>query len=141
MHGVRCLLVVLGQVSTAPLNASGDDGRIYLWIAMGVGVLALLAAALLARSVLAHETGTEEMQVISNAIREGAEAFLKRQYRTIGILAVVLAITSRPGPRLTHSRPSSASWSAQSAPVSPDSPGCTSRSARTSAPPPPRATA
>jgi len=92
MHGVRCLLVWVGQVSSTPLSAGGDDGRIYLWIAMGVGVVALLAAWLLARSVLANDTGTAEMQVISNAIREGAEAFLKRQYRTIGILAAVLAV-------------------------------------------------
>src|SRR6185437_7955409 len=36
--------------------------------------------------------GTPEMQEISNAIREGAEAFLRRQYRTIGAIAVVLAV-------------------------------------------------
>src|SRR5271155_4843746 len=92
MHAVSGLVVMLqGQVANTTYVGS-DDGRIYLWIAMGVGVLALLAAALLARSVLAHDTGTVEMQVISNAIREGAEAFLKRQYRTIGALAIVLAI-------------------------------------------------
>src|ERR1700744_4030909 len=69
----------------------GSDA-IWLWIALGVGVLALVAALVLARSVLSADTGTAEMRVISNAIREGAEAFLKRQYRTIGILAVVLAV-------------------------------------------------
>ncbi len=42
--------------------------------------------------VLSADTGTVEMQAISNAIREGAEAFLARQYKTIGILAVVIAI-------------------------------------------------
>jgi len=93
MHEVSSLLVLLqGQVVDTTTYGGGGDGRIYLWIAMGVGVLALLAALLLARSVIAHDTGTPEMQVISNAIREGAEAFLKRQYRTIGALAVVLAI-------------------------------------------------
>ena len=65
---------------------------VWLWIALAVGVLALVAAAFLARTVMAGDTGTAEMQAISNAIREGAEAFLSRQYRTIGILAVVLAI-------------------------------------------------
>jgi len=38
--------------------------------------------------VIAADAGTADMQVISNAIREGAEAFLKRQYRTIGVIAV-----------------------------------------------------
>ena len=55
-------------------------------------LLALVAAGLLARAVLAGDTGTAEMRVISDAIREGAEAFLARQYRTIGILAAVLAV-------------------------------------------------
>jgi K(+)-stimulated pyrophosphate-energized sodium pump len=59
---------------------------------MGVGVLALIAAFVLAKIVLSADAGTAEMQAISNAIREGAEAFLSRQYRTIGILAVVIAV-------------------------------------------------
>ncbi|HEX4650170.1 MAG TPA: sodium-translocating pyrophosphatase [Granulicella sp.] len=79
------------QASDSAKYIGGNDGRLYLWIAMSVGVLALLAAGLLARSVIAQDTGTVEMQVISNAIREGAEAFLTRQYRTIGVLAVALA--------------------------------------------------
>jgi K(+)-stimulated pyrophosphate-energized sodium pump len=93
MHEVSCLLVMLQQQgSNSGTYLGGGDGRVTLWVAMGVGVLALLAALLLARSVIAQDSGTLEMQVISNAIREGAEAFLKRQYRTIGTLAVVLAV-------------------------------------------------
>ncbi len=69
-----------------------NSDAVWLWIAMGVGVLALIAALVLARIVLSADTGTAEMQNISNAIREGAEAFLSRQYRTIGILALVLAV-------------------------------------------------
>src|SRR5262245_20137203 len=41
--------------------------------------------------VLKRDTGTSAMQEISNAIKEGAEAFLRRQNRTITLLAVVLA--------------------------------------------------
>jgi K(+)-stimulated pyrophosphate-energized sodium pump len=48
-------------------------------------------AWLLARWVLARDTGTSAMQEISNAIKEGAEAFLRRQNRTIIMLALVLA--------------------------------------------------
>ena len=79
------------QTSNNPSALHGDDG-FWLWVAMGVGVLALVAAFALAKSVLSADTGTAEMRVISDAIREGAEAFLGRQYRTIGILAVVLAV-------------------------------------------------
>jgi K(+)-stimulated pyrophosphate-energized sodium pump len=93
MHGLSFLAVaVQEQVAVTPAYVGNDDGRMYLWIAMGVGVLALVAALLLARAVIASDTGTAEMQSISNAIREGAEAFLRRQYRTIGAIALALAV-------------------------------------------------
>ncbi len=93
MHLVSLVaLLVQEQTAIAPGTMAGDDGRVWLWIAMVVGVLALVAAAMLARSVIASDNGTAEMQAISNAIREGAEAFLRRQYKTIGIIAVVLAV-------------------------------------------------
>jgi len=56
-----------------------------------VSVGSLGVAWLLARWVLAHDTGTSAMQEISNAIKQGAEAFLRRQNRTIAFLAVLLA--------------------------------------------------
>src|SRR5271170_6276399 len=93
MHGLIFLAVaVQEQVAVPPASVGNDDGRMYLWIALGVGLLALVAALLLARAVIASDTGTVEMQSISNAIREGAEAFLRRQYRTIGAIALVLAV-------------------------------------------------
>jgi len=52
----------------------------------------LFVAGYLASWVLKKDTGTSAMQEISNAIKEGAEAFLRRQNRTIGLLAVVLAV-------------------------------------------------
>jgi len=90
---VSLLAVALNrQLPVTPVTGVEPDGRIWLWIALGVGALALVAAVALARTVIAADTGTADMQVISNAIREGAEAFLRRQYRTIGAIAVVLAI-------------------------------------------------
>ncbi len=80
------------QPAIAPGTIAGDDGRIWLWTAMLTGILALVAALMLARSVIGSDAGTAEMQAISNAIREGAEAFLRRQYKTIGIIAAVLAV-------------------------------------------------
>src|SRR6201986_3052660 len=69
-----------------------ENGGTFLWIALAAGVLGLVFAVFLSRSVLASDAGTPEMQVISNAIREGAEAFMSRQYTTIAALGVVLAI-------------------------------------------------
>src|ERR1700738_2063964 len=77
------------QGSTAAIDTSGST---FLWIAMIAGLLGLVFALFLARSVLAYDTCTPEMRAISNAIREGAEAFMSRQYTTIAALAVVLAI-------------------------------------------------
>jgi K(+)-stimulated pyrophosphate-energized sodium pump len=85
-------LAVQEQVAVTPAYVGNDGGRMYLWIALGVGVLALVAALMLARAVIASDTGTTEMRAISDAIREGAEAFLRRQYKTIGMIALGLAV-------------------------------------------------
>ena len=93
MDVVGLLAVFVGaQIPVSPGYAGGDDGRMWLWIALVVGALALVAAFLLIRAVNKADTGTPEMRAISDAIREGAEAFLRRQYRTIGAIAVVLAV-------------------------------------------------
>ncbi len=68
-----------------------EDASFWLWLALGISVLALLTVFYFARFVISADTGTAPMQAISNAIKEGAEAFLRRQYRTIGILSLVLA--------------------------------------------------
>src|SRR3954465_2649251 len=63
-----------------------------LWLVPVSGIVAVIAAALLARDVVSRDKGTPEMQRVAGYIRVGAMAFLRRQYRTIGILAVVAAV-------------------------------------------------
>ena len=75
-----------------PGQTPDSSGNVFLWIALAVGSLSLIAAVLFARNVLANDAGTPEMRMISDAIREGAEAFMKRQYSSIAILAVVIAV-------------------------------------------------
>lgn len=53
--------------------------------------LALVFAAYLAHYVLSGDEGTDQMKEIAQAIREGAEAFMRRQYRTIGFLSLAMA--------------------------------------------------
>ncbi|HYU17815.1 MAG TPA: sodium-translocating pyrophosphatase [Chloroflexota bacterium] len=55
------------------------------------GVFGLVFAGYLARQVVANDPGSENMQAISQAIQEGAMAFLTREYRTLVIFAVVVA--------------------------------------------------
>ena len=57
-----------------------------------ISIAALLFAGWLTRQILRKDTGTEAMQEIANSIKIGAEAFLKRQYTTIGIISVLVAI-------------------------------------------------
>src|SRR5207237_4758300 len=61
-------------------------------LVLGLSVLALVVAWGLRRYVLRQDTGTADMRKISDAIQEGAEAFLRRQYRTIGLLSVALGV-------------------------------------------------
>jgi K(+)-stimulated pyrophosphate-energized sodium pump len=58
-------------------------------IILPAGIIAVLFALYLARDVLARDTGTKEMEDVAGTIFEGAVAFIRRQYTTIGILAVV----------------------------------------------------
>jgi len=63
-----------------------------LVLVLGISVISLGFAGYLAKFVLSNDMGTSAMQDISNAIKEGAEAFLKRQYSTIIMLSIVLAV-------------------------------------------------
>ncbi len=55
------------------------------------GILGLLFAAYLTWRIFKKDTGTPEMKEIGDAIREGAMAYLARQYKTIAIISVILA--------------------------------------------------
>jgi K(+)-stimulated pyrophosphate-energized sodium pump len=61
-----------------------------LWLIVLCGVLAIVYAVWAIRSVLAADPGNPRMQEIAAAVREGAQAYLKRQYTTIGIVGVVI---------------------------------------------------
>ncbi len=72
-----------------------------LAITLGVatGVLAIIYGAFLIRYVLSKSPGNARMQEIAAAIQEGAMAFLRRQYTTVAIVAVVLAILIAIAPK------------------------------------------
>ena len=67
--------------------------QVDLSIIIPIAILAALGfAGVLARDVLRRDTGTDRMREIAAAIQQGARAFLRRQYRTIAIIAGVLAV-------------------------------------------------
>ncbi len=63
-----------------------------LYTAIAAGFLAVLFGVVTRASILKASTGNKKMQEIAAAIQEGAKAYLKRQYRTIAMVGVVVAI-------------------------------------------------
>ncbi|MHB8163645.1 MAG: sodium-translocating pyrophosphatase [Methanoregula sp.] len=63
-----------------------------LLIVIAICIIALGLAAILTRNLLSQDEGTPKMREVADAIRVGAEAFIKRQYSTIAVLAVVAAV-------------------------------------------------
>ena len=61
-----------------------------LWLIVLAGALSIVYGIVTTRSLLAADAGTARMQEISAAVREGAQAYLNRQYTTIGIVGVVI---------------------------------------------------
>lgn len=61
-------------------------------VVFAIIIIMFLIAAYLTRNVLSHGMGNQEMQGIAAAISEGAKAFLRRQYKTVAILAIVVAV-------------------------------------------------
>jgi K(+)-stimulated pyrophosphate-energized sodium pump len=67
------------------------DDPLYLTIPIA-GLIGLLFAGYLTWTILKKDTGTPEMKAISDAIREGAMAYLARQYKTIAIFSIILGV-------------------------------------------------
>ena len=63
-----------------------------LWLIVLCGALSIVYGIVTTRGLLAADAGTARMQEISAAVREGAQAYLKRQYTTIAIVGVVIFI-------------------------------------------------
>jgi K(+)-stimulated pyrophosphate-energized sodium pump len=61
-----------------------------LWAIMVCGVLAIVYSATATQSVMSADAGTQKMQEIAAAIREGAQAYLRRQYTTIAIVGIII---------------------------------------------------
>ena len=61
-------------------------------VVLACGLFALYYAYDTSKRVFSAGTGTEEMQKIAGAIQEGAQAYLNRQYKTIAIVGVIVAV-------------------------------------------------
>ena len=61
-----------------------------LWLIIVSGALSIIYGIITTRTLLAADSGNERMQEISAAVREGAQAYLKRQYITISFVGIVI---------------------------------------------------
>ncbi|MCK4757885.1 MAG: sodium-translocating pyrophosphatase [Thermoplasmata archaeon] len=73
------------------LEGASDFEVIALWITFFVAISGLIYAYLLKRWVSAQDDGTPRMQEISKWIQDGAEAYLRKQLKTVAVVIVVLA--------------------------------------------------
>jgi K(+)-stimulated pyrophosphate-energized sodium pump len=64
----------------------------FLWFAIISSVVAIIYGLLLAKNILKKSSGDEKMKSIASAIAEGAKAYLNKQYKTIGVIAVILFV-------------------------------------------------
>src|ERR1044071_516834 len=63
-----------------------------LWLPVVAGAIAVIYGIVTTQRLMAMSQGSAKMQEIAQAIREGADAYLKRQYQTIAIVGVVVTV-------------------------------------------------
>ncbi len=84
--------------------------KVALWIVLAVAIAGLLYAGMLVGQVIGADQGTEKMRLVGTAIRQGANAYLYRQFKAIVLLLFLLtaiiyfATTAEVGPEVKMGR-------------------------------------
>lgn len=66
--------------------------EVAIWVVFGIAIIGLLYAVFLRNQILREDKGTEKMQEVWNAIKDGANAYLQKQFRSILPLIAVLTV-------------------------------------------------
>ena len=87
--------------AVSEVTLSAGDTSIVI-VVLCIAVVALVFGFMFRREVLAASPGTESMREIGAAVQEGASAYLRRQFKTLGIFAVVafFLLMALPGSQL-----------------------------------------
>ncbi len=99
-QGYRCAATAarLASLHQRPSKGAAKEGgatvlmTVTLLLVILLGALSLAYGVVTARQVMALDAGTARMQEIAQAIQEGAQAYLKRQYMTIALVGIVLFV-------------------------------------------------
>ncbi len=84
--------------------------QVAIWSVLGIAILGLLYAVFLRNQVLSKDKGTAEMQAVWNAIREGADAYLRRQLRSILPLIFILTVALFASVFIVPPTPEAGEW-------------------------------
>ena len=100
---MRLVRHIYAKLNPAPSQVFGEYSMVDITLVIPIaGFVGLAFAGYLTWYVFRKDLGTAEMQEIGDAIRQGANAFVKRQYTTIiaisAILAVLIALLIEPAP-------------------------------------------
>src|SRR3974390_2886088 len=76
-------------LAAGPVSVSGSNLTLVVIVAV-IALSALAVAGWLVREVLAASQGTQRMQEIALAVQEGAAAYLRRQFRALGVFVVII---------------------------------------------------
>ncbi len=69
-----------------------DTTNLLFYLAIAVGVIGVIFVTIAAKWVLKQDRGTDRMKEIQDEIQKGAKAYLRRQYTSVGIFVIVVAI-------------------------------------------------
>ena len=84
--------------------------QVAIWSVMGIAVLGLLYAFFLRRQILREDKGDQEMQRVWNAIKEGADAYLQRQLKSILPLIFILTVLLFASVYIVSPTPEASQW-------------------------------
>src|SRR5579884_1191529 len=78
--------------SSITLPSFGGTESLLLWLVLATAAVALAYGGWLSARVLRRSAGPDTMQAVAAAIQEGASAYLSRQFRTMSLFVVLIAI-------------------------------------------------
>ncbi len=84
--------------------------QIAIWSVLGIAILGLLYAIFLRFQILKEDKGTSKMQEVWNAIRDGADAYLRKQLKSILPLIFILTIALFASVFIVKPTPEAAEW-------------------------------